>query len=69
MQKNNTPNTIPFIKKKNDPVSLATALYSALENNQKAQSQVTHLAMSVFPPPGGPNNKIPLGGYLMIVIV
>jgi len=35
----------PLIKKKNAPVSLATAL-----------------AISVFPEPGGPYNKTPLGG-------
>lgn len=36
---------LPLIKKKNAPVSLATAL-----------------AIKVLPVPGGPYNKIPLGG-------
>ena len=36
---------IPLIKKKNAPVSFATAL-----------------AISVFPVPGGPYSKMPLGG-------
>ncbi len=36
----------PLIKKKNAPVSLATAL-----------------AINVFPDPGGPYNKTPLGGF------
>ena len=40
---------LPLIKKKNAPVSLATAL-----------------AINVFPVPGGPYNKIPLGGLIPI---
>jgi hypothetical protein len=42
---------LPFIRKKNAPVSFATAL-----------------AIKVLPVPGGPNNKIPLGGLTPIVL-
>lgn len=41
----------PLIRKKNAPVSLATAR-----------------AMSVLPVPGGPYNKIPLGGFTPIAL-
>lgn len=40
----------PLIKKKNAPVSFATAL-----------------AIRVFPVPGGPYSKIPLGGYKKVL--